>query len=131
MVSLERSWMRLVARSARMPVPRIVEAGLVTVTRTCDLASSSSGNMFSCSVFITVGRASDGGLVASTLPRRRTSLLSAATQPVFDSSPQDRQSVVEGKSVSVSVDLGGRRTIKKKIRTINEINHQVFIEQSN
>src|SRR3546814_1890262 len=52
MVTLERSWMRLVARSARIPVPRIVEAGLVTVTRTGDLASSSSGNMFSCSVFI-------------------------------------------------------------------------------
>src|SRR3546814_11305361 len=27
---------------------------------------------------------------------------------------QDRKSVVEGKSVSVSVDLGGRRVIKKK-----------------
>src|SRR3546814_15328281 len=27
---------------------------------------------------------------------------------------QDRQSAVEGKSVSVRVDLGGRRTIKKK-----------------
>src|SRR3546814_18034169 len=27
---------------------------------------------------------------------------------------RDRKSVVEGKSVSVSVDLGGRRTIKKK-----------------
>src|SRR3546814_17837433 len=27
---------------------------------------------------------------------------------------QDRKSVVEGKSVSVRVDLGGRRTIKKK-----------------
>src|SRR3546814_11440910 len=29
----------------------------------------------------------------------------------------DRKSVVEGKSVSVRVDLGGRRTIKKKKRT--------------
>src|SRR3546814_15197386 len=28
--------------------------------------------------------------------------------------PQDRKSVVEGKSVSVRVDLGGRRSIKKK-----------------
>src|SRR3546814_17360107 len=28
----------------------------------------------------------------------------------------DRQSVVEGKSVSVRVDLGGRRRIKKKIK---------------
>src|SRR3546814_17702841 len=27
---------------------------------------------------------------------------------------EDRKSVVEGRSVSVSVDLGGRRTIKKK-----------------
>src|SRR3546814_1590307 len=29
---------------------------------------------------------------------------------------RDRKSVVEGKSVSVRVDLGGRRSIKKKIR---------------
>src|SRR3546814_16105856 len=29
---------------------------------------------------------------------------------------QDRKSVVEGKSVSVRVDLGGRRIIKKKTR---------------
>src|SRR3546814_13779247 len=34
---------------------------------------------------------------------------------VFDGKP-DRKSVVEGKSVSVSVDLGGRRYIKKKKR---------------
>src|SRR3546814_12521838 len=30
--------------------------------------------------------------------------------------PEDRKSVVEGKRVSVRVDLGGRRSIKKKIR---------------
>src|SRR3546814_15911166 len=32
---------------------------------------------------------------------------------------QDRKSVVEGKSVSVRVDLGGRRIIKKKIQSKN------------
>src|SRR3546814_15952518 len=32
----------------------------------------------------------------------------------FGAEPRDRKSVVEGKSVSVRVDLGGRRTIKKK-----------------
>src|SRR3546814_13867485 len=31
-----------------------------------------------------------------------------------DQIPSDRKSVVEGKSVSVRVDLGGRRIIKKK-----------------
>src|SRR3546814_10928588 len=75
MLTLDRSWMRLVARSARIPVPRIVEAGLVTVTRTGDLASSSSGNMFSCSVLISVRRGSDGGLVAPASPARGTPLL--------------------------------------------------------
>src|SRR3546814_15083805 len=39
---------------------------------------------------------------------------------------QDRKSVVEGKSVSIRVDLGGRRIIKKKktkaIHTDNKIN---------
>src|SRR3546814_11038794 len=33
---------------------------------------------------------------------------------------QDRKSVVEGKSVSVRVDLGGRRIIKKKKKRINK-----------
>src|SRR3546814_21146117 len=33
-------------------------------------------------------------------------------------SPQDRKSVVQGKSVSVRVDLGGRRNIKKKNKSI-------------
>src|SRR3546814_16214131 len=33
---------------------------------------------------------------------------------------QDRKREGEGKSVSVRVDLGGRRIIKKKNRTINE-----------
>src|SRR3546814_12959757 len=32
----------------------------------------------------------------------------------------DRKSVVEGKSVSVRVDLGGRRTLNKKKRQINQ-----------
>src|SRR3546814_18699524 len=32
--------------------------------------------------------------------------------------PEDRKSVVEGKSVSVRVELGGRRIIKKKTITI-------------
>src|SRR3546814_13082288 len=35
---------------------------------------------------------------------------------------RDRKSVVEGKSVSVRVDLGGRRIIKKKITQRNNIN---------
>src|SRR3546814_13157123 len=33
--------------------------------------------------------------------------------------PQDRKSVVEGKSVSVRVDLGGRLIIKKKTQLTN------------
>src|SRR3546814_11440751 len=53
-------------------------------------------------------------------------LLSLAAQvarselPVLITGPNgagDRKSVVEGKSVSVRVDLGGRRLIKKKTRT--------------
>src|SRR3546814_2777671 len=43
-----------------------------------------------------------------------------------DRDPQidrDRKSVVEGKSVSVRVDLGGRRIIKKKRRSLQSILH--------
>src|SRR3546814_20342072 len=39
-----------------------------------------------------------------------------AVQDEQNAAIRDRKSVVEGKSVSVRVDLGGRRTIKKKNR---------------
>src|SRR3546814_15060278 len=39
--------------------------------------------------------------------------------PGFDRQ-EDRKSVVSGKSVSVRVDLGGRRIIKKKTQTLNK-----------
>src|SRR3546814_15074866 len=38
----------------------------------------------------------------------------------IDATTQDRKSVVKGKSVSVSVDLGGRGIIKKKKNTHND-----------
>src|SRR3546814_11844474 len=49
-------------------------------------------------------------------PTGRTSLMMqhARLYPRMSFFRQDRQSVVEGKSVSVRVDIGGRRIIKKK-----------------
>src|SRR3546814_19935455 len=38
-------------------------------------------------------------------------------QMIRNADPRDRKSVVSGKSVSVRVDLGGRRIIKKKTKT--------------
>src|SRR3546814_12317825 len=44
-----------------------------------------------------------------------------AATTVAQAAPGDRKSVVSGKSVSVRVDLGGRRIIKKKnIRQVSE-----------
>src|SRR3546814_17425156 len=40
-----------------------------------------------------------------------------------DDEPPDRKRVVEGKSVSVRVDLGGRRNIKKKQKTQRQRKH--------
>src|SRR3546814_17767190 len=45
--------------------------------------------------------------------RRRTPQPCQTTQPSY-SDARDRKKVVEGKSVSVRVDLGGRRIINKK-----------------
>src|SRR3546814_13190486 len=46
---------------------------------------------------------------------------SVPTAQLMDPDPRDRKSVVEGKSVSVRVDIGGRRFIKKKKkRTLEE-----------
>src|SRR3546814_20888783 len=49
----------------------------------------------------------------------------AAMSKVFASEAvQDRKSVVKGKSVSVRVDLGGRRNIKKKNKNIDNANEK-------
>src|SRR3546814_20044722 len=50
--------------------------------------------------------------------RRRTRLLSKTPSDPFVLRSQDRKSAVEGKSVSVRVDLGGRRVIKKKTKIV-------------
>src|SRR3546814_20567813 len=46
--------------------------------------------------------------------------LRAVAKPMPPAPPVDRKSVVEGTSVSVRVDLGGRRIIKKKKYNKNE-----------
>src|SRR3546814_19529241 len=43
-----------------------------------------------------------------------------AGRPYSLTSPGDRKSVVQGKSVSVRVDLGGRRSSKKKTEQANK-----------
>src|SRR3546814_17506642 len=53
----------------------------------------------------------DGGGHLGFPPRR------AALPPVSHAEPVDRKSVVSGKSVSVRVSLGGRRSIQKKKTT--------------
>src|SRR3546814_20191422 len=58
----------------------------------------------------------DPSLLNSELPPRVAVYL--AFQRIFD---RDRKSVVSGKSVSVSVDLGGRCIIKKKKSMYNSV----------
>src|SRR3546814_18272589 len=48
----------------------------------------------------------------------------SADRRELTSRDQDRKSVVEGKSVSVRVDLGGRRRIKKKMESVT---HTILI----
>src|SRR3546814_14033056 len=75
-------------------------------------------------------RAQRDGRNGSTESRQRTSLKCrrmkiscvSCASPAKRSS--DRKSVVEGKSVSVSVDLGGRRIIKKKKQTSRHHRHE-------
>src|SRR3546814_14465064 len=45
---------------------------------------------------------------------RKADVIAKARAAAAANEPSDRKSVVEGKSVSVRVDLGGRRSIKKK-----------------
>src|SRR3546814_13767465 len=54
------------------------------------------------------------GRAEDHLPRVRTGIAGRRTRDRRRSAALDRKSVVSGKSVSVRVDLGGRRIIKKK-----------------
>src|SRR3546814_20787845 len=53
----------------------------------------------------------------------------AREQPAAPYAEEDRKSVVEGKSVSVRVDLGGRRSIKKKNNKTWKTTRTVKIKQ--
>src|SRR3546814_18025071 len=66
-------------------------------------------------------RARAGCAIPARCPRRRRD--AADRSACFG----DRKSVVEGKSVSVRVDMGGRRNIKKKK---NKIDHKVTTEEN-
>src|SRR3546814_14627462 len=59
-----------------------------------------------------------GGTLTASTPGDGKGMLFSLSLPIVrqdDGTPeQDRKSVVEGKSVSVRVDLGGRRIIKQK-----------------
>src|SRR3546814_11562205 len=52
--------------------------------------------------------------------RKEDTMIRAAHYARYSSDQQDRKSVVSGKSVSVRVDLGVRRNIKKKKKNTNE-----------
>src|SRR3546814_16933111 len=60
------------------------------------------------------GVAGDGRIVADASPDRPEGEGDGTAVPLSVSGRRDRTSVVEGKSVSVRVDLGGSRIIKQK-----------------
>src|SRR3546814_17253406 len=61
-----------------------------------------------------------GGAVSVWKALRRCRSATRCHQPQSGQAPVDRKSVVSGKSVSVRVDLGGRRIIKKTKQLKNE-----------
>src|SRR3546814_19871350 len=80
----------------------------------CHLAGEASG------IDCTVASASDNGSTSARLSARTASNRVASgagaggRRSIIVSPAGDRKSVVKGKSVSVRVDLGGRRYLKKK-----------------
>src|SRR3546814_14228581 len=86
---------------------------LVTVVQTCALPISGHGRTSAAitglhTAIALAGRSTIGPFVISRC-------LARPQQPGCSKAGGDRKSVVWGKSVSVRVDLGGRRIIKKKI----------------
>src|SRR3546814_19516493 len=86
---------RLSTRPVRLPLPAARRAA---ICRRCDARSPPHPSRAEA-------RYAAGNLLAAVLRGQEPPLLDA---------PGDRKSVVEGKSVSVSVDFGGRRNLKKK-----------------
>src|SRR3546814_15508211 len=80
-----------------------------------DVCSSDLGKM---TLPITSWHADEG------LPNARPLARCAAMPLSFDR--EDRKSVVSGKSVSVRVDLGGRRIIKKKRKSTNIYRYNMY-----
>src|SRR3546814_21060725 len=75
-----------------------------------------------CSSDLVAAMASEVGIVNSALIKIGAKTITSLTDgsenankanAIYESVREDRKSVVEGKSVSVRVDLGGRRIIKK------------------
>src|SRR3546814_11512794 len=64
-------------------------------------------------------RTAPGRIALPSLPEYRRNSPRALFPPVRFTGHKDRKSVVSGKSVSVRVELGGRRLIKKKTQTHN------------
>src|SRR3546814_15277590 len=65
---------------------------------------------------------------AAMSPTRRITSMTRAVCKSIGTFGSDRKSVVQGKSVSVRVDLGGRRIIKKKNK-INRVKHECSATQ--
>src|SRR3546814_10963847 len=65
-------------------------------------------------------------------PTRTSIAINASDATVRGVEAEDRKSVVSGKSVSVRVDLGGRRSIKKKKKLhLRHIDSRLYHEQQN
>src|SRR3546814_15769642 len=67
-------------------------------------------------------RPRNGGAASPHRQGSRASKAGRSDRVAFGTGYSDRKSVVSGKSVSVRVDLGGRRSIKKK----TEAHHSIF-----
>src|SRR3546814_19464546 len=107
---------------------RHTRCALVTGVQTCALPIYSGRRAGKVRCMVRAG--STAASARRTLPKKNQSLKSPSTTvvrravPAMAASiaawarrsrqPRDRKSVVEGKSVSVRVDLGGRRDIKKQ-----------------
>src|SRR3546814_2547514 len=102
---------------------RHTRCALVTGVQTCALPISAGTGAAGTAGPGNAGTASTAGAAGTTgttlQPAFATAQLAQALSQALQTSgmfyeSQDRKSVVEGKSVSVRVDLGGRRIIKQK-----------------
>src|SRR3546814_17947784 len=103
--------------------PQLLDGGVDNIR---SAGSAASRRRATSSLSASPAAASDRASLRAAAAWRPGSTAQRKNSTIARARCRDRKSVVEGKSVSVRVDLGGRRILKTKKRTENDTTSQLI-----